>query len=79
MRVPDRDRMDTWRQDASPTDAPATSKEPTAEEMARAMGIDLHQLPAALEVMSAEDRRGIRRVVMQARTQGALGDWKGPK
>ena len=72
--VDDRDRMETWQ--AFPADAPASGKEPTAEEMARAMGLDPHQLPAALEVMSAEDRRQIKRVVTQARAQEALGDWR---
>lgn len=72
----DHDRMETWQ--ASPTDAPTTSNEPTAQELAEAMGIGLHDLAAALEVMSAEDRRTIKRVVKQARTQKALGQWKEP-
>jgi hypothetical protein len=72
--VPDRDRMETWQ--PAPTDAPIASSERTAEEVAEAMGLDLHDLAAALEVMSTEDRRAIKRVAKQARDLKALGHWE---
>lgn len=70
------DRMETWQ--ASPTDAPAISNEPTAEEMAEAMGIQLGQLADALALTSAADRRQIKRQVKHQRALKALGQWKEP-